>query len=208
LGFTVAYFITKNAKYEGLLAGLGTGLIVAVVQYLLEWNEHSEIEAIKKLGIIRILPHRDDKAYYKPLLEKAEREIIVLGNTAFRFFEDFAHPTRRDSQALLEALARGVTVRILLPQAQQLKEGDRQNAATVKSRMVEIASKYQNFEYRYFDHPPANSLVKIDDECLFGPIFTHVNSKDSPTIHASVNSALVAQYIQHIENEWTKASKT
>src|ERR1022692_706178 len=98
-----AYFKSDNQKYEALLAGLVTGLIVAVVQYLLDLNEHNEIEAIKKLGIVRVLPHRDDKDYYQPLLAGSKSEILVLGNTASRFFEDFAHPTRSDSKTLLEA---------------------------------------------------------------------------------------------------------
>lgn len=202
----IAYFKSENPKYEGLLAGLVTGLIVAIVQYLLDWNEHAEIETIKKLGIVRILPHRDDKAYYQPLLARAKREILVLGNTASRFFEDFAHPIRVDSKTLLEALARGVQVRILLPKVQHLKENDRPKAHEVKNRMSQIAKEHKNFEFRYFDHAPANSLVKIDDDFLFGPIFSHINSKDSPTIHATADSALVAQYLRHIENEWTKAS--
>lgn len=201
-----AYFQSDNPKYEALLAGLVTGLIVAVIQYLLDWNEHAEIEAIKKLGIVRILPYRDDKAYYQPLLAQARREIFVLGNTASRFFEDFAHPVRSDSKTLLEALARGVRVRILLPKACHIKEDDRPKAEAVKTRMSEIAKAHNNFEFRYFDHAPANSLVKIDDDFLFGPIFSHINSKDSPTIHATAGSAMVAQYLQHIENEWTKAS--
>jgi len=204
----ITYFKTDNSKYEGLLAGLATGLIVALVQYLLDWNEHAEVEAIKKLGIVKVLPHRDDKDYYQPLLERASREILVLGNTASRFFEDFAHPTRPDSKSLLEALARGVQVRILLPKVNHLKECDRTKATAVKNRMSEIARDYKNFEFRYFDHAPANSLVKIDEEFLFGPIFGHIHSKDSATIHATANSALVSQYIEHIEDEWKNASKS
>jgi hypothetical protein len=205
---TFLYFHTQNPKYEGLLAGLATGLIVALVQYLLDWNEHSEIETIKKLGILQVLPHRDDKAYYQPLLADARREILVLGNTASRFFEDFAHETRADSQTLLTALSRGVHVRILLPSTNFLKESDKPKATVVKDRMKKIAEQYQNFEFRFFNHAPANSLVKIDDHFLFGPIFSHISSKDSPTIHATVGSSLVAQYLRHIEDEWANASKS
>src|SRR6185437_14699497 len=70
-----AYFKTTSQKFEPLWAGLFTGLIVAVVQYLLDWNEHSEVEYIKKLGIQRILPYRDDRNHYQQLLASAQREI-------------------------------------------------------------------------------------------------------------------------------------
>ena len=203
----IAYFLTSNPKYEGLLAALSAGLIVALVQYLLDWNEHAEIETIKKLGIVKILPHRDDKAYYQPLLAKATREILVLGNTASRFLDDFAHATRTDSQTLLEALGRGVRARILLPKSDYLNAKDQPKAEIVKQRMIQLAREHKTFEYRYFDHAPANSLVRIDEDFLFGPIFSHISSKDSPTIHATADSALVVQYLQHIENEWETASK-
>ena len=203
-----AYFQSNNPKIEPLLAGMVTGLIVAVIQYVLDWNEHSEIENIKKLGIQRILPHRDDKPYYQKLLGGAEKEIIVLGVTASRFLEDFAHSTRIDSRTLLEALGRGVKVRILLPKSNHLKESDRTKAEVAKMRMAEIALGSEGFQYRYFDHPPIHSLVRVDNECLFGPVFPHVNSKDSPTMHAIADSPFVREYLVFFENEWNQATSS
>ncbi len=203
---TVAYFRGSGPKVEPLLAGLVTGLLVALIQYLLDWNEHQEIETIKKLGIHRILPHRDDKGYYQRLLRHAERDIVVLGNTASRFLEDFAHATRTDSRTLFEALGRGVRVRVLVPKPEYLPEDDRPRAEAAKKRMAQIAQESGNFEYRLFNHSPTHSLVKIDSDCLFGPVFPHVKSKDSPTIHADADSALVVEYLQYFENEWKQAS--
>src|SRR5579862_7533878 len=81
---TVAYFITKNPKTEALTVGLATGLFVAVIQYLLDWNAQAEVETIKKLGVRQILAHRDDKDFYKRLIDEATSDICVLGNTASR----------------------------------------------------------------------------------------------------------------------------
>ena len=200
-----AYLKSSSPKVEPLLAGMVTGLLVALIQYLLDWNEHQEIETIKKLGIRRILPHRDDKSYYQRLLTGAERDIVVLGNTASRFLEDFAHPTRTDSRTLFEALQRGVRVRVLVPKPEYLPEDDRPRAEAANKRMIQIAQESSNFEYRHFNHPPTHSLVKIDNECLFGPVFPHVKSKDSPTIHADADSALVGEYLRYFDNEWKQA---
>jgi hypothetical protein len=205
---TVIYFTTNWLKIEPIMAGMVTGLIVALVKYLLDWNEHQEIETIKKLGIQRILPHRDDKIYYQRLLAGAEHDIVVLGNTALRFLDDFAHSTRTDSRALFEALGRGVQVRVLVPTPEYLPIEDRPRAEMANRRMAQIARESSNFQYRHFNHLPTHSLVKVDNECLFGPVFSFVKSKDSPTIHADADSALVVAYLQYFENEWTQASTT
>jgi hypothetical protein len=205
LGAGYAYFSTAQPKYETLFAGLATGLFVALIQYLLEWNEHREIETIKQLGIQRILPTRDDKAHYQQLLANAQKEILVLGNTASRLFEDFAHSTRTDSRALLDALGRGVRVRVLLPQTEHLDSDDRPRSEVAKRRMKEIASQFPHFERRFFRHAPVHSLMKVDDDCLVGPIFPGVRSKDSPTIHANADSSLVGEYLKYFEREWEDA---
>lgn len=204
---TYFYYKAPTSKIEPLLAGLVTGLFVAIIQYLLQWNEHREVEAIKKLGVKGILPHRDDRNYYKHLLSIAQNEIVVMGNTASRFFEDFAHRSRTDSRTLFEALARGVKVRILLPLPQYVPDDDRQKAEATLKRLQEIAKDHSGFDYRHFSHSPAHSLVKVDEDCLFGPIFAHAKSKDSPTIHADANSVLVKAFLQYFDNEWKDAKK-
>jgi hypothetical protein len=207
-GCAVLYFCYDWPKVGPLLAGMVTGLLVALIQYLLDWNEHQEIETIKKLGIHRILPYRDDKVYYEKLLRNANRDIVVLGNTASRFLDHFAHPTRTDARALFEALGRGVHVRFLVPKPECLPEDDRSRAEGSKKRMIEIAKESTNFEFRYFNHMPTHCIVKVDNECLFGPVFPHVKSKDSPTIHADADSPLVMQYLVYFENEWKEAINT
>jgi hypothetical protein len=199
------YFLGNNPKLEALFAGLFTGLLVAIIQYILQWNEHSEIETIKELGILRILPHRDERRLYEELIVTSRTEILVLGNTASRFLEDFAHETRADSHALLEALARGVKVRILLPKAIRLSKADRPRAEISKRRLTELATRHKNLEHRYFDHPPIHSIVKVDSACLVGPIFPNVKSKDSPTIYAYSDSRLVNEYLKHFDAEWNNA---
>src|SRR6266404_4173670 len=198
----IGYVVTKTQKLEAVLVGLATGLLVAFIQYLLDWNEHREIETIKKLGISRVLAHRDEKSYYQRLIKEAQREVAVLGNTASRLLEDFAHPTRTDSRALLEALARGVNVRVLLPKPVHLAGDDPSRAEQAGKRMAEIARESAGFKYRYFDHAPAHSLMRLDDECLVGPIFPHVKSKDSPAIQVDSQSPFAKEYLTYFEDEW------
>jgi len=92
--FLVIYFNSKaSSPVTPLLGGLITGLLVALLQLLLMWTEHNEMERIKKLGIKKILSYRDEESLYRKVIENANEEIRVLGNTASRFINDFADET-------------------------------------------------------------------------------------------------------------------
>lgn len=82
----IAYFYSKpDSKVTPLLGGIATGMLVAVLQLLLMWTEHNQIENIMKLGIKNILPYRDDKNFYENVIKGTKKEIRVLGSTASRF---------------------------------------------------------------------------------------------------------------------------
>jgi hypothetical protein len=205
VGAGLTLYFSTNPKWDAIFAGLATGLFVALIQYLLNWNEHSDIEAVKKLGIIKILPHRDDRMYYGELLAGVRREVWVLGNTGSRFLEDFAHASRSDSQQLLAALGRGIQVRFLLPDLQFVEGNDSAKAQAVRIRLTDLKKQYTNFDYRYFNHRATLSLVRIDEQCLFGPIFSNRKSKDSPTIHTLTDGPFVQAHLQYFESEWSDA---
>jgi hypothetical protein len=74
--------------------------------------------------------------------------------------------------------------------------------------MSELTAEYKRtFEAREFNHIATHSLVMIDEECLVGPVFPHLQSKDSPTIHVATSSAFVAAYLEALENDWNAASQ-
>jgi hypothetical protein len=199
------FWTTQSQQWAALFGGTATGLLVALIQYLIQWNEHNDIEQFKRLGIRRMLAYREGKDYYERLIEGASQEILVLGNTASRFLDDFANNERDDTQALVRALQRNVRVRILVPEEQFLNESDKHLCARAKPKMEKLANDHPTFQYKYFSHRAAHSLVRIDDECLVGPIFPHVSSKNSPAIHTLTSSPFVTHYIKHFEWEWNNA---
>ena len=203
--FTWLSFAEVNVKLAALYAGVATGLFVAALQYLIRLNEHRDVAQFKRLAIREVLAHREGKEYYAALIRGARRQVWVLGNTANRFLEDFAHPTREDSRVLLDALGRGVEVRILLPTSAYLNAADQSRSAVSHARMEELRERWPTFAFRFFDHRPAHSLVRVDDDCLIGPVFPHVQSKDSPAIHTYISSPFVAHYLTHFEQEWSAA---
>lgn len=196
-----------STKQSAILSGLCTGFIIALVEFIFQWNSHREIQLIKELGIERIMAHRDDRSYYERLISTSQNQIWVLGNTASRFLDDFANETRNDCRQLLQALARNVEVRILVPQLpflHQSKDGPRLELAL--KRMKEVRKQYPGlFLCREFAHSPNHSIVRVDGNCLVGPIFPEVNSKDSPVVHAHFSSPLVTEYLKYFEAEWDAA---
>ena len=206
ISFIILYYNVNDPKISVLYGGLATGFIIAGIQLLFSWGEFNEMERIKKLGIKRILPYRDDERLYRDIINKSNNEILVLGNTASRFFIDFADETRPDKKALIDALGRQVKVRILLPDPKWLSIDDKPRAETSISKIKELGKKYKRFfECRYFDHAPFHNLVLADNNCLVGPIFPNIPSKNSPAIYTDDNSIYVRPYLKYFECEWKDA---
>lgn len=198
-----------SSKWTVLYGGLVTGLIVAIVQLLLDWYEHKEIEKFKLLGISRIIPHRDDEAYYRGLIKGATKKIDVLGVTANRFMADFADSSRgrAEKKVLIDALARSVAVRILVPQKSFLDHKDHDAFEQALGFFKTVRKTFGNFEYAYFSHIPAHSIVLVDDDCLLGPVFPLISSKDTPCIQMNTQSPFANSYLKYFEEEWNKADK-
>ncbi|HEY1174390.1 MAG TPA: hypothetical protein VGH19_23695 [Verrucomicrobiae bacterium] len=210
IGSIISFILLKtnpSPMVTNVAAGFFTSFVMMFIQTLIEWRTYSKLEALTKLKIKHVLHSRDNKAHYERLLTKTAKEVLVLGTTASRFIEDFAHATRSDSQSLLPVLAKNVPIKILLPKSHFLEADDRSRAEIARRRMSELKSQYPNFQVRYFEHPATHSLVKLDDECLVGPIFPKVKSKDSPTIHTSADSPFVQEYLNYFHQEWQNASE-
>ena len=154
--------------------------------------------------------HRDDRGFYQNLIKNSSRRVDVLGVTAQRFMEHFAdssQDSRREARVLLEALSRGVKVRILVPNKKFLRtDSDKTKFESASIVLKQIKSDSQNFNYVYFNHEPAHSIVVIDDECLVGPVLPDVQSKHTPAIYLSNDSPYAKKYLEYFEKEWELAS--
>lgn len=204
------YYQELDPKQSALLGGLATGLMVAGLQLFLSWTEHVENEKIKKLRVKQILATRDDEKLYRGIIDNANNRVFMLANTASRFLEDFADEdiARQDKRALIKALERGVSVKILLPKPQYLTLEDDKHKAKISARKFSILkTKFgDNFQVRYYNHSPAHNLLVVDHECLAGPIFPDISSKNSPAIYTDDESTFIKPYIKYFEAEWDKAA--
>jgi hypothetical protein len=204
------YFSFNVSNQWGVIfGGICTGLIVAIIQMLIQAQEHNDVEKLRRLGIREVLPHREGKEYYQALIEQSKKRVWVLGVTAYRFLEDFAHKSRDDSQALISKMKlQNVDVRVLLPKTQYLSKEDQARASSAYERIGELRKEFSNFQVRYFDHIPIHSIVCADEECLVGPVFPKVPSRDSPAIHVVAFSTFVKHYMEFFEQEWKDAQQS
>lgn len=210
----VIYFIIDEpgSKWGAFFGSLAAGLVVAFIQFLIAWQDYKQTEKLKTLKLKEVLFNRDTKNKYVEFIKGANRNIDVMGVTAVRFFRDFADTKQEapdSSKVLLQALERGVIVRILLPSDEHLpSESKRQDANRVRAQYSELKIKYQhNLEIRYFNHIAAHSIFRIDDTCIIGPVFPEVESKYTPALHVMNSSPMALNYIGYFETEWKHAKQ-
>ena len=207
----ILYWRENNpgSNWGAIFGSLIAGLFVAIIQFLISWQEYQETEKLKELKLVEVLYNRRTKEQYCEFINGATRNLDVMGSTAVRLFRDFADTTRgapENSRVLLLAMDRGVKVRILLPSENFLpNEEKRQDAREVKARRNEI--NHENLEIRYFEHKAAHSIFRIDDTCIIGPIFPEIESRNTPALHVMSSSPMAINYLDYFESEWNLAKE-
>ena len=197
----------SESKWGGLLGSLTAGLIVAIIQFFIAWQEYIQTDKLKKIKLIEILYNRAIRDKYTEYIKNCNRDLDVMGVTAVRFFNDFADTSTgapEDATVLLKALDRRVHVRILLPSDEFLPDLKKVDSAKVRAKYKELR-KYQNLEIRYFNHTAAHSIFRIDDTCIIGPVFPELESRNTPALHVMKSSPIALNYMDYFDSEWKKA---
>ena len=191
-----------------LFGSFAAGLIVAIIQYLIAWQDYIQTEKLKKLKLKEVLYNRTTRSQYEEYIRNTNRRLDLMGVTAVRFFNDFADTSvgaPDNAIVLLQALERGVHVRVLLPTDEFLPEAKRIDSAKVKTKYKELTQRYQNIEIRYFGHTAAHSIFRIDDSCIIGPVFPLLESRNTPALHVMNSSPMALNYLDYFESEWNQA---
>lgn len=123
----VIYWKTENNPWSSILGSLIAGLIVAIIQFLIAWQDYKENEKLKKLKLIEILYNRDNRSWYANYITEATKRIDIMGVTAVRFFDHFVNTdinAPKEAKVIIDALQSGVNVRLLLPAEKYLPTAD------------------------------------------------------------------------------------
>lgn len=203
--------INSDTRLLGALSGLFAGLLIAALQFLTQYLEQQALAEYRKHGLVKFLVNRRDTEYYRKLIKKTQvgDQIIVVGVTCNRLLDDFANSDIEKAQDLLEALSRGVQVRLLLPKAAHLDEA---NKSDFKNKTLKKADKIKadfpnKFSMRYYDFEPSHSIFLAGSCCLVGPIFKNIPSKDTPAITFDKKGQYIKPYLSYIEETWNDASE-
>lgn len=209
---SIIYFRIDNpdSKWGALFGSLAAGMIVAIIQYTIAWQDYRQTEKLKKLKLIEVLFNRDSRDKYEEYIRNANRKLDVMGVTAVRFFNHFAdtgNGALENAQVLLRALDRGVYVRVLLLSNELLPDSKKADYTKVRTKYKELIQRYPNIELRYFNHIAAHSIFRIDDTCIVGPVFPDLESKNTPALHVMKSSPMALKYMDYFETEWNDAKK-
>lgn len=206
--FEVAPF--SDQKWLAIISGLLTGFVVALFQTILSLRELQKLDKYKAMKIKDVLPRKDNIDDYGKFLSTAMKKIWMQGVTADTFLEDFAdeRSSRKDGRVLLEALGKGVEVKILVASPDHLGQDDirhKRKAENAEPRLEALANRFPTFKFAYYKHLPMHSILTVDNTSIVGPIFPEVASKNTPAIHLENDSAFVEHYLEYFEKEWKKA---
>ena len=202
-----------NQRIQDLLftitTSLTAGLIIALIQFLLDWKKHYQSEQLHILGVKKILSNREDEDYYRDKISESQDRLWILGNTSSRLLKDFADDriSKEKRRALIKALERGVEVKILVADKRHLATPKEKASFDVaKNRFREIKSEFPDkFNFKYYSHQPNHSIFVFDNECFVGPIFKGLKSRDTPSIYTQTNKDFAKNYLSHFEDEWKNA---
>lgn len=199
----------SQPKLASLYAGFASAFLVAFFQLSVSIIEALKLRRYEKMGVVDIRSNRKSQEYYSNLIKETNNEILVIGVTASRFMEDFASNENSDSRALIDALSKGVIVKILLPKFTHLKPHQISDISgkTLK-HYAKLKENYANIYIQYYDHIPAQSLVATDSICIVGPVFPDISSKNTPSIVMKREAILAKGYLQHFEQEWKKSDES
>ncbi len=209
--FGLLFWNTTDTKILAIFGSLFAGLIVAIIQFIIAWQDYNQTEKLKELELIKVLYNRDSRTFYEEYIKKAKREINMMGVTANRFFNDFADDSPNatsNAKVLLDALQRNVKVRILLPESDYVDENKKGDVEKVKQLVKTINNKYStcSLEVKHFNHVPAHSIFNVDDKCIVGPVFPELESKYTPALYLHNSSPLADKYLTYFDDEWNRTT--
>lgn len=208
----VSYCMGVTDFWGAIVGSVGAGLFVAIIQLLIDWDDQREIAKLKALHLIKIMFNRDQRDEYAEFIGSAHKHLDLMGVSASRFFSHFAdldQGAREESKVLLRALDNGVIVRILLPRKDFLDESKHASFEHVKTLIPQIKSRipHADITIKYFSHMPTHSIFRVDDECIVGPIFPKLESKNTPAMRLKSKSIYAQKYLDYFENEWELANE-
>lgn len=151
----VVYYLTETgSKWGAVVGSLFAGLVVAIIQLIVSYQDYTRNEAFRKLRLLEIFDTRNERDVYGKYLSTASREVRIMGDTASRFFNDFANTAPeapKSDRIVLELLRKNVEIKVLIPEKEYLDEAKHAKYDFVKNKVRELKTdRHNNLTVKYF----------------------------------------------------------
>ncbi len=197
----LVFFHVEDERIASLLGGISGGLVGVAISFLLSMYEYMQIDRYRALGVLDILSDRRNTSYYKNIVKDAKEIVQVMGTSCIRFIEDFADPAS-DEHVLIAAMKNhdNLEITILVPTEENMDDRSKSYFETGKEKIYELQNRFQGrVSLKRYNFEPRHSLVRVDSNLIVGPVFQDVESKNSPAIHLTTNSAYAKKYLDYVD---------
>jgi len=202
-----------------IFLNVGAGLLasgIVAIFYLLypQLNIEEDYLRFRKMGLINVYQRRDLSQEYSELLEKAEKNIDVLGLGLNQFREE-------NSEILKIKACKGITIRLLVVKPNSKISSIRSYQENdLKGEIIEIpleklekyvkevnetiskSKKGKKIQLKYYDAIPSTMIFRIDNIMFIGPYLHKVLSRNTITFKIENNTKIFNQYIEHFNKLW------
>lgn len=196
-----------DANLSSIVGGLIAGLIIACTQFLLSWFEYKRNDKLERIGVIDILTNKYAENKYRDIIKNLQANLFIIGNTTHDLLNDFADETNSqdEKKVLLSKLATGLNVKILIAKREYLDCRAQTKFDNSREKINQLTLRYPNFQIKFYEHVPTQSIFIFDEECFVGPVFPGKSSRETPALHMRNESEFAKKYIEYFNNEWDKA---
>lgn len=196
-----------DANLSSIVGGLIAGFIIACTQFLLSWFEYKRNDKLEKIGVIDILTNKYAENKYRNIIKNLQTKLFIIGNTTHDLLNDFADEgnSQDEKKVLLSKLATGLDVKILIAKREYLDSKAQTKFDNSTEKIRKLTLRYRNFQIKFYEHAPTQSIFIFDEECFVGPVFPGKSSRETPALHMKNESEFAKKYIEYFNNEWDRA---
>jgi hypothetical protein len=195
-----------TSEVDSLIGGAFVTMLAVTIQYLVSIEDHRNNEFLRKHGIINILTRRDDKEYYKSIVENSTTYIDMMFYTGRRFVDDFCHQTEGDN-FLIKALIRGVHVRMLIASEDQVEQSEVGDLRKTIDRLKLIQSTYKYLiDIRQYKTQPAHNIFSTEQEIIVGPYFNPKDRRYNHSFHLLAQAPYASGYKNYFNDMWEQSA--
>jgi hypothetical protein len=107
-------FNFDNPTYESFISGLLAGLVITLIRVIFDFKKLKLSRVVKESKLKNMLTDRNEKQYYKEILENVEKRLWVMGTSCSRLLNDFGSSREGQDEILDNLIKKNVDIQLLI----------------------------------------------------------------------------------------------